>query len=160
MSTRIVTTTLVFATMVLCLPSPASAEPIESLAAPAPSLAPNPGGPASAAPIRNAKKAPQHPFMSANPWGNIHNDTWMTDAYHGRAPLGRNSTAFSGAMPLAICASITFDSRGRINTVCPSRGVAPEVRMIDPDSLEAVSYTHLTLPTNIIRCRSRWSPYH
>ena len=24
----------------------------------------------------------------------------------------------------------------------------------------AVSYTHLTLPTMIIRCRSRWSPYH
>ena len=24
----------------------------------------------------------------------------------------------------------------------------------------AVSYTHLTLPTTIIRCRSRWSPYH
>ena len=23
-----------------------------------------------------------------------------------------------------------------------------------------VSYTHLTLPTNSIRCRSRWSPYH
>ena len=23
-----------------------------------------------------------------------------------------------------------------------------------------VSYTHLTLPTTIIRCRSRWSPYH
>ena len=23
-----------------------------------------------------------------------------------------------------------------------------------------VSYTHLTLPTNIIRCRSRWSAYH
>ena len=23
-----------------------------------------------------------------------------------------------------------------------------------------VSYTHLTLPTMIIRCRSRWSPYH
>ena len=25
---------------------------------------------------------------------------------------------------------------------------------------KTVSYTHLTLPTNIIRCRSRWSPYH
>ena len=25
---------------------------------------------------------------------------------------------------------------------------------------EAVSYTHLTLPTNSVRCRSRWSPYH
>ena len=28
------------------------------------------------------------------------------------------------------------------------------------DSLEAVSYTHLTLPTTIGWCRSRWSPYH
>ena len=26
--------------------------------------------------------------------------------------------------------------------------------------MASVSYTHLTLPTNIIRCRSRWSPYH
>ena len=24
----------------------------------------------------------------------------------------------------------------------------------------AVSYTHLTLPTNVSMCRSRWSPYH
>ena len=23
-----------------------------------------------------------------------------------------------------------------------------------------VSYTHLTLPTNVSMCRSRWSPYH
>ena len=26
--------------------------------------------------------------------------------------------------------------------------------------LDAVSYTHLTLPTNTNACRSRWSPYH
>ena len=26
--------------------------------------------------------------------------------------------------------------------------------------LRAVSYTHLTLPTRIYPCRSRWSPYH
>ena len=25
---------------------------------------------------------------------------------------------------------------------------------------EAVSYTHLTLPTIALLCRSRWSPYH
>ena len=104
--------------LLLGLTGPASAEPIPSLDVPAPSLSPNPGGPAAAKPIRNAKRAPQHPFMSANPWNNIHNDAWMTDAYHGKAPLGRNSTAFSGAMPVGICASITFDSRGRINTVC------------------------------------------
>ena len=23
-----------------------------------------------------------------------------------------------------------------------------------------VSYTHLTLPTTLVKCRSRWSPYH
>ena len=27
-------------------------------------------------------------------------------------------------------------------------------------SAEAVSYTHLTLPTTLALCRSRWSPYH
>ena len=26
--------------------------------------------------------------------------------------------------------------------------------------VEAVSYTHLTLPTIVEWCRSRWSPYH
>ena len=28
------------------------------------------------------------------------------------------------------------------------------------DSIDTVSYTHLTLPTNNAQCRSRWSPYH
>ena len=28
------------------------------------------------------------------------------------------------------------------------------------DSFMAVSYTHLTLPTNVSMCRSRWSPGH
>ena len=26
--------------------------------------------------------------------------------------------------------------------------------------IRPVSYTHLTLPTNVSMCRSRWSPYH
>ena len=29
-----------------------------------------------------------------------------------------------------------------------------------PLSPSPVSYTHLTLPTNVSMCRSRWSPYH
>ena len=29
-----------------------------------------------------------------------------------------------------------------------------------PDGFKAVSYTHLTLPTIHVECRSRWSPYH
>ena len=28
------------------------------------------------------------------------------------------------------------------------------------ESQEPVSYTHLTLPTSWMKCRSRWSPYH
>ena len=28
------------------------------------------------------------------------------------------------------------------------------------EGLMPVSYTHLTLPTNTVTCRSRWSPYH
>ena len=27
-------------------------------------------------------------------------------------------------------------------------------------NLKTVSYTHLTLPTKVLVCRSRWSPYH
>ena len=27
-------------------------------------------------------------------------------------------------------------------------------------SVFTVSYTHLTLPTTLVKCRSRWSPYH
>ena len=30
----------------------------------------------------------------------------------------------------------------------------------DWECATAVSYTHLTLPTNVSMCRSRWSPYH
>ena len=28
------------------------------------------------------------------------------------------------------------------------------------EASKTVSYTHLTLPTNRVACRSRWSPYH
>ena len=40
-------------------------------------------------------------------------------------------------------------------------GLAIEaVTGIWPTSVRTVSYTHLTLPTTLPRCRSRWSPYH
>ena len=31
---------------------------------------------------------------------------------------------------------------------------------LGPDRDGSVSYTHLTLPTTLHECRSRWSPYH
>ena len=42
----------------------------------------------------------------------------------------------------------------------PYPGRPPAFRFLKLAGYAPVSYTHLTLPTNIIRCRSRWSPYH
>ena len=40
----------------------------------------------------------------------------------------------------------------------PARRLLPAV--LDKVKIPPVSYTHLTLPTIILPCRSRWSPYH
>ena len=45
---------------------------------------------------------------------------------------------------------------GEVATVASVERVADEL----PTPTEAVSYTHLTLPTILRSCRSRWSPYH
>ena len=41
-------------------------------------------------------------------------------------------------------------------------GIEGQTRLLQAHALVigAVSYTHLTLPTNTVTCRSRWSPYH
>ena len=38
-------------------------------------------------------------------------------------------------------------------------GIEEEFLLIDRGD-RPVSYTHLTLPTTLHECRSRWSPYH
>ncbi|MGK2955968.1 MAG: hypothetical protein ACSLFI_09910 [Solirubrobacterales bacterium] len=118
-------------------PAAAGAAPIPS-APPLPSLPAATGGPAKAAPVPGATQAPQNPFMADNPLSNIHNDTWMTDTYPGRGPLGRNVVKNSGSAQLGICATMAFDSRGRIVSVCPSTLNPPQARIIDPDSLEVI----------------------
>ena len=35
-----------------------------------------------------------------------------------------------------------------------------EAKALYLQGYNTVSYTHLTLPTNTVTCRSRWSPYH
>ena len=35
-----------------------------------------------------------------------------------------------------------------------------DINAVRCDNTDAVSYTHLTLPTIAAECRSRWSPYH
>ena len=94
-----------------------------------------------------ATKAPQNPFLARDPNSNIHNDTWMTDAYRRRGPLGTSPTAFSGTMAPALCGSLTFHSRGFIVTVCPALGAGPQARVIDPDTLDVLAtYDLPTVP--------------
>ena len=44
------------------------------------------------------------------------------------------------------------------------KGLSEIFRILKPGGnlcmIESVSYTHLTLPTILRSCRSRWSPYH
>jgi hypothetical protein len=111
----------------------AAAAPIPD-AAPT-TLPPATGGPATATAF-TATHAPQNPFMADNPGNNLHNDAWMTDAYNGPGPLGRDLQPASGAMSSALCGSLAFDSKGRILSVCPSIVNRIQAKIIDPETLE------------------------
>jgi hypothetical protein len=132
--------------LALGVPAAASALPILSMPLPPPSLPAFDGSAstASALPPGKTTFAPQNPFMAPNPNSNIHNDTWMTDAYATRpGPLGRSPVSTSAAMPPGLCGSLAFDSRGRIVSVCPSIGTGPQARIIDPATLEVIATYNL-----------------
>jgi hypothetical protein len=96
------------------------------------------GAPATARPLP-ASRPPRNPHLAPDPRSNIHNDTWMTGAYAWPGPLGNAPRAFSGAMRPALCGSLTFHSRGYIVSVCPSVGLPPQARVIDPDTLDVLA---------------------
>src|SRR5688572_4115623 len=75
------------------------------------------GEPAVQEPVDAPPLAPPHPFMAANGRSNIHDDAYMSDAYEGPGPLGRGTTR-SSTFQSRECASVTFDRRGRIVTIC------------------------------------------
>jgi len=88
-------------------------------------------------------RAPQNPFLAHDPSSNIHNDTWMTDAYRRRGPLGRSPVTFSASMPPALCGSLTFHSKGWIVAVCPALEEGPQARVIDPATLDVLATSDL-----------------
>jgi hypothetical protein len=81
-------------------------------------------------------RPPQNPHLAANPYSNIHDDTWMTDAYRVGGPTGPPFSTRLGALAPSICSAMTFDRRGRMLTVCPSSVAPPVLRMIDPRTLD------------------------
>lgn len=94
------------------------------------------GEPASQRPVY-APDPPRHPFMAPNGSSNLHNDAYMTDVYQGPGPLGRDMRVASTFLE-GVCASVTFDSKGRIVTVCV--GVeGPKLVMLDPQTLDLLA---------------------
>ena len=82
-----------------------------------------------------------------------------------------NNSCSSSAAVLAVGTFDTFISDIPTLLPCFLRGVLLLSRLLstsmatilseaEDDELVPVSYTHLTLPTNSVWCRSRWSPYH
>jgi len=96
------------------------------------------GSPATAKPMK-ASKPPRNPYLAKDPRSNIHNDTWMTDAYRHAGPLGTQPQVTSSLMRPALCGSLTFHSRGYLVSVCPSLGAGPQARVIDPRTLDLIA---------------------
>ena len=82
-------------------------------------------------------------------------------------PVGLWISALAAGVKIGIFTLIGM----RLRKVKPKRVVEPLIKarkagidvttnQLESHYLAAVSYTHLTLPTTRLVCRSRWSPYH
>ena len=110
------------------------------------------GGPATANPLSlaEAPRPPRHPFMAPNDRSNIHDDAYQTDTADLPGPLGRAMSRVSTFYSKE-CASVTFDSRGRIVTICV--GVdRPQLKLLDAGTLAELATMDLpprqTSPAN------------
>lgn len=95
------------------------------------------GGKATQRPAPGAPLAPQHPFLALNGRSNIHDDAYMTDAYELPGPLG-DRTSVTSVFEGRECASVTFDSRGRIVTICVGLD-RPVLTLKDPRTLKTLA---------------------
>jgi outer membrane protein assembly factor BamB len=94
------------------------------------------GSEATADPVKSFR-VPRHPFMAPNGRSNIHSDAYMTDTHAPEGVLGRNIETTS-AFEVAECASVAFDTAGRIITICV--GIErPRLMMLDPVTLETLA---------------------
>lgn len=82
---------------------------------------------------------PQHPFLAVNGASNIHDDGYMTDTYAWAGPTDLATHQVTRASLGGECASVTFDSAGRLITVCISVTGAKELVSLDPHTLARVA---------------------
>ena len=91
------------------------------------------GTPATAQPLPHEPIA-QNPFLSPNGTNSMHDDAYASDAYEVSGPLGRRLQVRSATYGVSECATIAFDSRGRIVGLCGGlEGFT--LRLIDPTTM-------------------------
>jgi hypothetical protein len=94
------------------------------------------GQPADPRPVA-VPDPPRHPYMAPNGRSNLHVDAYQSDVHQGPGPLGRQMEQRSTFLE-GVCASVTFDARGRIETVCV--GVeGPKLLLLEPRTLETLA---------------------
>jgi hypothetical protein len=84
----------------------------------------------------------QHPQLATNGTSSMHVDGWATDAYAGPGPLGNDVEVDSAWYGIKECATLAFDSEGRIVGLCGSV-TGPVLHVLDPDSMEPVDTLEL-----------------
>ena len=62
--------------------------------------------------------------------------------------------------PAQAAAHLTPEVWAQANRLLLRKAIAEYAHEIILEPEHPVSYTHLTLPTSAVACRSRWSPYH
>ncbi|MGN6129998.1 MAG: hypothetical protein ACTHOK_06620 [Nocardioidaceae bacterium] len=100
------------------------------------SVVPFLGSPRAARPVR-ARFAPRHPHMAANDRSNLHDDAYQSDAGRAAGPLGRHPSVTS-TFYTQECASVTFDAKGRLMTVCVGAATV-DLRLLDPHTLDLLA---------------------
>ena len=92
--------------------------------------------------------------MAPNGRSNLHVDGYQSDVHQGPGPLGREMQRRSTFLE-GVCASVTFDSRGRIVTVCV--GVeGPKLLLLEPRTLETLAA--MPLPPRVPGAAGTCSP--
>ncbi|GAB3775779.1 hypothetical protein FB382_004230 [Nocardioides ginsengisegetis] len=98
------------------------------------------GRPAAAHPIR--MDVPQHPGLSRNGTSSMHDDAWASDTYPWSGPLGESPDVDTAWFGLQECATLAFDSHGRLVGLCGDRR-GPTLEVIDQGSLHPLATKRL-----------------
>jgi hypothetical protein len=85
----------------------------------------------------SAPDVPQNPYLAPNGRSSMHNDAYSTDAYAVSGPIGRKLKVTSRSYGIRECATVAFDSHGRLVGLCGGlEGFT--MMVIDPVTLNVI----------------------